>query len=201
LEDEEMTEFDPTENLIRNVKLFMTWRSLRNPDVARAMHTLGFPWHRKTVYRVLDGDRPVHIEEVYGLAVVFETTIGALLDPATADPHVSREAFGTGYTIGLMSPISLMQFRKFLNIPEDRLEKAEIGVRSWVSTDFVGRVPRWKTWPLSSTAQKLNAILKASGWDSLDDVVSEHPEGFDVLDDLMTFIADHPKSAEGSNVN
>ena len=189
-----MSILTPQQNLIRNIKLFMTWRSLRHPDIARAMHTLGFLWHRKTVYRVLDGDRPVHVEELYGLALVFESTVSALLDPATAEPSPSKEAFETGYKIRKMEPIGLMEFRKFLDIPDDRLEKSAMGVRSWVPADFVDGVPRWKTWPFSSTTQKLNVILTASGWDSLDDFLAEHPEGFEVLEDLLKFIADHPQS-------
>ena len=92
-ERDTMSNITPSQNLIRNIKLFMTWRSLRHPDVARAMNTIGFPWHRKTVYRVLGGERPVHMDELYGLALVFETTVSGLLDPATAEPKVSKEAF------------------------------------------------------------------------------------------------------------
>ncbi len=196
-----MSEFTPTQNMIRNVELFMTWRSLRHPDVARAMKTLGFPWHPKTVYRILAGDRPIHLDEVYGLALVFETTVGALLDPATAEASVSREAFKTGYRIELMNPIGLMQFRKLLDIPEDRLETAEIGVRSWSPTDFVDGVPQWKTWPLSSANQKINAMLKANRWNNVDEVLAAHPEGFDVLMDLVRFIAEHPRSQEEAPVS
>ena len=72
------------------------------------------------------------MDELYGLALVFETTVSALLDPATAEPSPSKEAFATGYKIELMEPIGLMEFRKFLDIPDDRLEKPGIGVRSFL---------------------------------------------------------------------
>lgn len=196
-----MSEFTPTQNMIRNIELFMTWRSLRHPDVARAMKTLGFPWHPKTVYRVLGGDRPIHLDEVYGLALVFETTVGALLDPATGERRSSAEAFKTGYKIELMDAIGLMEFRKLLEIPEDRLERAEVGVRSWVPEDFVDGVPQWKTWPLSSANQKLNAMIRATGWKNVDEVLAAHPAGFDVLMDLISFIEEHPKSREGAAVD
>ena len=196
-----MSDFTPTENLVRNMKGFMTWRSLNHPTVAKRMETMGFPWYPKTVYRVLAGERPVRLDELYGLALVFETTVGALLDPVTAVPHVSEEAFETGYKIGLMKSIGIMQFHKLLETPEDRLEKAEIAVRSWRSADFVDEVPRWKTWPFSSATQKISAILKTSGWNSVDELLSVHPEGFDIVSNLLKFIADHPNSPEGVPVN
>ena len=196
-----MSNLEPTENLVRNIKLFMIWRSLNHPTVAKRMRILGFPWHPKTVYRILDGERPVHVDEEYGLALVFETTVATLLDPATAEPQTSEGGFESGFQIGLMKPLGLVQFRKLLDVPEDRLEHAEIGVRSWSSRDFVDGVPQWKTWPLASANQKINAMLTVNGWSNVDEVLAAHPEGFDVLMDLVRFIAEHPRPQEEAPVN
>ena len=187
-----MSIFTPTQNLIRNMEGFMTWRSLNHPTVSERMENLGFGWWPKTVYRVLAGDRPVRLDELYGLALVFETTVGALLDPATAEPRASKGAFESGYQIMAMEPTGLMQFRKLLEIPEDRLDRAEIGVRSWASEDFVDGVPQWQTRPFSFATQTINAVLRVSGWASVDELIAAHPEGFGTLDDLLHFIVDNP---------
>ncbi len=71
-----MSDLTPTENMVRNMKEFMTWRSLNHPTVAKRMGTLGFPW--------------------------FWTKTGAswpLLDPLDGDGHLMRYApFDTGRT-------------------------------------------------------------------------------------------------------
>lgn len=196
-----MSNFTPTGNLVRNMEGFMTWRSLNHPTVAKRMENLGFTWWPKTVYRVLAGDRHVRLDELYGLALVFETTVGALLDPATAEPRSSEDAFPTGYEIMAMEPIGLMQFRKLLEIPEDRLDRAGIGVRSWASEDFVDGVPQWKPSPLSRPTQTVNAVLRSSGWASVDEVLAAHPEGIDTLDPLLYFIVDNPNRPKEVSVS
>jgi hypothetical protein len=185
--------FTPAENLVRNVEAFMTWRGLNQGAVADAMATLGFTWYRKTVHRVLGGERPIRVDELYGLAVVFETTVGALLSPDIA-AGVTAETMANGYRIGKMAPIHSISFLKLLEVPDDRLERAEIGVRSWSPDDFVDDVPQWKPWPFASPDNQLTVMLRASGWDTLDDFLAAHPAGHDVFDGLLSFVADHPNT-------
>jgi hypothetical protein len=45
------------------------------------MTTIGFGWDRKTVARVLKGQRRIHVDEVYALAVCLETTATILIAP------------------------------------------------------------------------------------------------------------------------
>jgi hypothetical protein len=185
-----MSTFTPTGNLVRNIKVLMKEQELGQEAVAKAMETLGFSWYRKTVQRVLRRERQVRVDELYGLALVFRTTVAVLLDPATASPKADKEGFALSFRIGSMEPTGVMQFRMLLDIPDDRTEPFKIGVTSWSPDQFVDGVPQWKPWPFDSPTKRLNVIVATSGWENVDDFFSTHPE---VESDLLQLIVDHPK--------
>jgi hypothetical protein len=189
-----MTEpLTPTENVIRNMNALMTWRNLSHRSVAETMDTLGFSWYRKTVHRVLSGERPIRLEELYGLALVLDTTVGALLAPDITSDGEVPEIPGETYQIGAMPPISAERFRKLLDVPADKLARSGVGVHGWAPSYLVDGMPRWKSWPAASLMARLNEALATSGWKHVDEFVAAHPKAEAVpWNQLFTYIENHP---------
>jgi hypothetical protein len=68
------------------------------------MRTLGFSWDRKTVARVLKGQRRIHVDEVYAMAVCLETTATILIAPIDRD-GIARNGETPSIEVGLLPPI------------------------------------------------------------------------------------------------
>jgi hypothetical protein len=189
-----MTEpLTPTENVIRNMNALMTWRSLSHQSVADAMDMLGFSWYRKTVHRVLSGERPIRVDELYGLALVMDTTVGALLAPDITSDGEVVEIPGETYRIGLMPPIGAERFRKLLDVPDGKLARSDVGVHGWAPSFLVDGMPRWKAWPSASVISRLNDALARSGWKHVDEFLEAHPGAQDTpWSRFLTYIEEHP---------
>jgi hypothetical protein len=189
-----MTEpLTPTENTIRNMDALMTWRSLSHQSVAEAMDVLGYSWYRKTVHRVLSGERPIRVDELYGLALVLDTTVGALLAPDITSDGDVKEFPGETYRIGAMPPIGAERFRKLLDVPDDKLARSDVGVHGWAPDYLVDGVPQWKAWPSASLIADLNDVLARSGWKHVDEFVAAHPEAQGVpWSEFFAYIEEHP---------
>ena len=190
-----MMPLTPTENVVRNMDSLMTWRSLSHESVAKAMKKLGFSWWRKTVHRVLAGERQIPVDELYGLALVLDTTVGALLTPdITSEGGVPDIEIPTQqYQIGLMPSIGPERFRKLLDVPDDRVARSDVGVHSWAPRYFVDGLPQWKSWPSASLMTRLNDVLATNGWKHIDEFVDAHPEAEAVpWSQLSVYIETHP---------
>jgi hypothetical protein len=57
------------------------------------MTTLGFSWYRKTVARVVSGERRVNVDELYALALALDTRVDILIAPL--DHKLEAEHAGT----------------------------------------------------------------------------------------------------------
>ena len=190
-----MEPLTPTENVTRNMNSLMTWRNLSHQSVADAMETLGFSWWRKTVHRVLAGERQIPVDELYGLALVLDTTVGALLTPdITSEGGVPDIEIPTQqYQIGLMPSIGPETFRKLLDVPDDRVARSDVGVHSWAPRYLVDGLPQWKSWPSALAMTPLNDVLAVSGWKHIDEFVDAHPEAEAVpWRQFFAYIENHP---------
>lgn len=75
--------------LARNIRAARSRASLQQEPLATRMRALGYSsWQRQTVASVEKGRRRVSAEEILGLAVATETSIGALMAPAVDDKIV-----------------------------------------------------------------------------------------------------------------
>jgi transcriptional regulator with XRE-family HTH domain len=73
----------PFQVFAENVMVARTLRRFSQPQLAERMRRLGFPgWTQSTVSQVERGQRSVHIDELWSLALALNTTIEFLLDPS-----------------------------------------------------------------------------------------------------------------------
>ena len=85
----------PSQILARNLGAVRRLRGWRQEFVAERMMFLGHVWSRQTVGEVEQGRRNVTVDELFSLALVFEISIGRLLDarpgrlifPDTKEPN------------------------------------------------------------------------------------------------------------------
>jgi hypothetical protein len=83
------------EVLTLNVRAARVRIGLEQDPAARRMRALGFTaWRRQTVAGVERGERRLLAEEILGLAIALETSIGALLDPGPDDKRVQLPGGG-----------------------------------------------------------------------------------------------------------
>ena len=85
-----MAEWEPvgsfSDVIVRNIRTLRARKGLDQGDVVEAMRKLGFSnWHRQTMSKIELGQRRVALEELLGLAVVFNTSWGSLLFPAAGE--------------------------------------------------------------------------------------------------------------------
>lgn len=188
-----MNPLTPTDNLILNIKTLMKWRGLSQQAVADAMEIQGFAWYRKTVNRVIAGERPVRVDELYGLALVLETTVGTLLSPDIASEGAPMEFPRQSYGIGVMPPIHADEFAKLLDVPVNKVALPVVGVRGWSPSFLLDGKPQWKSWVTATVMTDLVEVLANSGWKHVDEFLAAHPnaEGL-TWRNMLVYIEDHP---------
>jgi transcriptional regulator with XRE-family HTH domain len=87
--------------LAQNIRAARSRKRLGQANVVARMRALGFDqWHRQTMGKVERGERRLLAEEMLGLAIVLETSLGGLLDPSPDDRFV---ALPTGHAINAMT--------------------------------------------------------------------------------------------------
>ena len=75
----------PRDLLAGNIAAAMARRKLQQSDLAERMDALGYKWKRQTVSEVVNGNRRVLAEELYGLAVSLELPVPLLVLPWVTD--------------------------------------------------------------------------------------------------------------------
>lgn len=81
------------EVLALNVRAARSRKRLGQASVVARMRALGYDqWHRQTMGKVERGERRLMVEEILGLALALETSIGMLLDPTRDDQLVTLPA-------------------------------------------------------------------------------------------------------------
>ncbi len=76
--------------LAKNVRAARARKGLDQEPLAVRMRALGYSaWRRQTVASVEKANRRLTAEEILGLALALQTTIGALMEPAADDEFVS----------------------------------------------------------------------------------------------------------------
>src|ERR1035441_4382471 len=90
-----------SEILARNIRIARARGRVSQEATGMRMSSLGFTaWHRQTMGKAERGERRLTAEEILGLAVVLETSVGALLSPEADDGAV---AFPAGMAVGAVS--------------------------------------------------------------------------------------------------
>lgn len=75
--------------LAQSIRAARSRKRLGQANVVARMRALGYDqWHRQTMGKVERGERRLMAEEILGLALALETSIGALLDPVREDQFV-----------------------------------------------------------------------------------------------------------------
>lgn len=94
----------------RNITAWRAMRQLKQRNVAARMQDLGFDWRQQTVARVEQGQRPVTLTELCGLALVLGVATADLLRPP---PHETELALPSGKTLPAVQVISLVYGRNW----------------------------------------------------------------------------------------
>lgn len=89
----------PSKALAENLRDYRALRRVKQNDLADRMAYLGHGWTRSTVSAIEGNGRSVSVDELLGLALCLDVTIGQLLDPA--GPARSRNV---SLDIGLREP-------------------------------------------------------------------------------------------------
>jgi hypothetical protein len=130
----------PADVASRNINLLLDARGLSNGRLAQRMRTVGFSWDRKTVARVLKGQRRIHVDEVYALAVCLETTATILIAPIDR-AEMARHGQTPDIQVGLLRPLLPTTARGlFSDEPTDILRIPPVTV-AWESDK---EKPRWQ---------------------------------------------------------
>jgi transcriptional regulator with XRE-family HTH domain len=75
----------PSRVLAENIRGYRVLRQMTQDQLAARMDRLGHRWSRSVVSTVEGSRRSVSIDEVFGLAISLEVTVGRLIDPAGPD--------------------------------------------------------------------------------------------------------------------
>ena len=163
----------PSEVVAANIRVYMKWRGLTQKELAERMTLIGMGlatqsggrtvWHQRTVGQILTGQRRIDVNELFGLAVALEVTVGALLSP-TVDEVAD---FDAEYFIGDLDPLGFRDFEILLKDLSERESRPRLALSDWSGGDDSHSMPRW--------VKKLN------------------PDEQAFLDSLATFEAKHPE--------
>jgi transcriptional regulator with XRE-family HTH domain len=80
-----VAEQTPRDLLAGNIAAAMARRKLQQSDVAERMNALGYRWTRQIVSEVVNRNRGVRAEELYGLSMSLELPLALLLYPWAGD--------------------------------------------------------------------------------------------------------------------
>lgn len=86
------------EVLLRNFRAARAAAELDHGRLAARMQALGYNWTRQTVSKVERRVRAIQVEEILGLSLAMETTIGRLMAPTDEDKLVELPS-GAGITV------------------------------------------------------------------------------------------------------
>jgi transcriptional regulator with XRE-family HTH domain len=147
----------PSEVVAANVRMYMQWRGFTQDDLADRMTKIGMgfqkneggrtEWHRRTIGQILSGDRRIDVNELFGLAVALETTVGALLSPLVG----GIANFDGRYSIGDLEPLGFRDFEILLEDPSEKKEpRPRLVVDEWPISRHSEDVPIWVKQPTRS---------------------------------------------------
>lgn len=186
----------PSENVVKNVQTFMKKRTLNQEQLALRMRSMGFSWHRRTVNRIIRSERRIDVDELYGMALALETSVGALLWP---DIDTKIVDFAVEYKIGDLEPVTFNEFSKLLNVAENLDAVPALGVTGWPEHEEDSRTPTWrpKSNPLAAFVSRIESALSLGGWENIGQFRDAHPDLDSVRAlDVVSYIERHPKGHE-----
>jgi transcriptional regulator with XRE-family HTH domain len=127
-------------------------------------------WHRRTVNRLLNGQRRIDLDEVYSIALALDVTVGMILFPDA--PEDSNSGV---FRIGGMPPVGNWEMTAMLAKPAEVVSQPSIGIGGWDTDEPL----TWVRKP-SATDQALQVLKSAyeAAHPGID--ISEAPAG-DVL--------------------
>lgn len=154
----------PQQIVVGNMDRFLAdWRGMAQDKLALRMRSMGFRWHRRTVFEVLRGRRRINIDELYGLALALETTVGALLSPLIGVDFPDRPKgtcqIGTG-----IDPLDPLIFDRLRKLPDMAMYHGDLALTGWPVDDDDESVPTWKRPPSDGLRDLLLAALSQNEW-------------------------------------
>jgi transcriptional regulator with XRE-family HTH domain len=192
----------PSDVVIENVKVYMRWRDLNQEDLADRMTMIGMgfdkkgggktTWHRRTVGQMLNGHRRIDVNELFGLALALETTVGALLSPGV-EAFIN---FDVQYRIGDLEPLPVHRFTTLLESPKEKASRPRLVIGDWSPERRPGdgSAPPWKAWPRARMFDDMQAALADGGWEDEDEFLDANPDVSEVpVSQLVTYIEQHQK--------
>jgi transcriptional regulator with XRE-family HTH domain len=166
----------PADVASRNIELLRNARGLSNGRLAQRMRTVGFSWDRKTVARVLKGQRRIHVDEVYALAICLETTATILIAPIDRG-EMARHGQTPDIQVGMLRAVLPSTARGlFSDEPTELLTVPPVTV-AWESDKVL---PRWKL--QDGYGHDEMAHVMASQLDAADVSIPENADAQTVID-------------------
>ena len=128
----------PAENAVGNITRWMRAKGIGQQNLADRLtridrDLLASPgstksWHRRSINRLLNGQRRVDIDELYSIALALGVNVGMLLFPAT-----QGESDSDLFRIGGLAPIGEWEMTALLARPTEVMSRPRIGVEGWES--------------------------------------------------------------------
>jgi hypothetical protein len=140
------------------------------------MTTIGFGWDRKTVARVLKGQRRIHVDEVYALAVCLETTATILIAPIDR-AEMARNGQTPDIEVGFLRPVLPTTARGLFSDEPTELLKVPPVTVVWESDNVL---PRWKLQDRYGDDEAVHVM--ASQLDAADVPIPEDADDQTVID-------------------
>lgn len=182
----------PPEALKENVEWMMERRRLSQESLALRMQSLGFSWYRRTVNRLIRGERRVTFGELYALALALDTTAGMLIGPSIAE-SLEGTPFDGSYEIGVLPGISALDYASLsTRVPgaPDSLPTMRV---EWPESDAAA-TPTWMPRFRGGLFDRIRKALADAGWQDEGEFLDAHPEVAPLpVGELVGFIETHPK--------
>lgn len=182
----------PPEVLKENVEWMMERRRLSQESLALRMQSLGFGWYRRTVNRLLRGERRLGFDELLGLALALDTTAGMLTGPSIAE-SLEGSPFDGSYEIGVLPEISALDYAS-LSIRVSGAPDSFPTMRVEWSEPSDAAPPTWMPRFRGGLFDRIREALADGGWSDEGEFLDAHPEVAPLpVAELVGFIEVHPK--------
>lgn len=125
----------PSENAVDNIKQWMRAKGIGQQELADRLTRIDSSpddpenktvWHRRTVDRLLKGQRRIDLNEVYSIALALDVTVGMILFPDAPEGASSGV-----FLIGGMPPVGNWEMTAMLAKPAEVVSQPSVGIGGW----------------------------------------------------------------------
>ena len=163
-------EFTPSDVVAANIRVYMRWRGLTQKGLAQRMTVIGMGlgtqdggrtmWYQRTIGQILTGHRRIDVNELFGLAVALEVTVGALLSPLIDE----IADFDAEYRVGDLESLGFSDFEILVEDLAERESRPRLVLDGWSGEDSPQKLPQWskKPSPVEKAASDAVRDLKSA---------------------------------------